>query len=330
MKKIQNRFANILNQINDTNKIWKVVKKIRSEIMFLRVCDSSHSKVLFTDTDIQLNMRAFEEEIQINSTRVISENMTDNQLKEAAQMFIYLNFCPDSLNPWFLFYKELFENKSPNVIALTLNRILKGNISDEIDDLKKIAKTLLNELTSLLSLQYQYIGDMSKLRKEESAEDGLLSEGFNVYSLFLSHIFDVLCLCYLDVVRISNHPVHALDEDGNLSPSAFIPFCAFGSNMSSMGVEIEQFDVPVCNSFQATILNDQLCYEVDLNRFSIKSNIKNELRSGFSFIMDYNEDREVILTESVNNEEKYHNMMSQIIKSDDDRSATIYLNTIGR
>ena len=193
MKKIQNRFANILNQINDTNKIWKVVKKIRSEIMFLRVCDSSHSKVLFTDTDIQLNMRAFEEEIQINSTRVISENMTDNQLKEAAQMFIYLNFCPDSLNPWFLFYKELFENKSPNVIALTLNRILKGNISDETDDLKKIAKTLLNELTSLLSLQYQYIGDMRKLRKEESTEHGLLSKGFNIHSI----LYSPNILCYL-------------------------------------------------------------------------------------------------------------------------------------
>ena len=139
----------------------------------------------------------------------------------------------------------------------------------------------------------------------------------------------IFYVIYLDVVRISNHPVHALDEDGNLSPSAFIPFCAFGSNMSSMGVEVEQFDVPVCNSFQATILNDQLCYEVDLNRFSIKSNIKNELKSGFSFIMDYNEDREVILTESVNNEEKHPNMMSQILESDNDPSAAIYLSTIG-
>ena len=99
--------------------------------------------------------------------------------------------------------------------------------------------------------------------------------------------------------------------------------------MSSMGVEVKQFDVPVCNSFQATILNDQLCYEVDLNRFSIKSNIKNELRSGFSLIMDYNEDREVILTESENNEEKHTNMMSQIIESDDYPNAAIYLNTIG-
>ena len=33
-----------------------------------------------------------------------------------------------------------------------------------------------------------------------------------------------------------------------------------------MGVNIKQFDVPVCNSFKAKILNDQLCYEIDLNK----------------------------------------------------------------
>ena len=44
--------------------------------------------------------------------------------------------------------------------------------------------------------------------------------------------------------------------------------------MSAMGVKIDQFDVPVCNSFQAKVLNDQLCYEVDLSRFSDKENIQ--------------------------------------------------------
>ena len=37
--------------------------------------------------------------------------------------------------------------------------------------------------------------------------------------------------------------------------------------MSAMGVIIDQFNVPVCNKFKATILNDQLCYEVDPNDF---------------------------------------------------------------
>ena len=38
--------------------------------------------------------------------------------------------------------------------------------------------------------------------------------------------------------------------------------------MSAMGIMLDLFDVPVCNSFQARILNDQLCYEVDLNPFA--------------------------------------------------------------
>merc|ERR1712073_18241 len=34
--------------------------------------------------------------------------------------------------------------------------------------------------------------------------------------------------------RITNHPVHIFDEKGNLSPSAFIPFCQFGRNISTL------------------------------------------------------------------------------------------------
>ena len=34
-----------------------------------------------------------------------------------------------------------------------------------------------------------------------------------------------------DGVYQANHPVHIIDADGNLSPSAFIPFCAWAGNM---------------------------------------------------------------------------------------------------
>ena len=46
-----------------------------------------------------------------------------------------------------------------------------------------------------------------------------------------------------------------------------MPFCEFGGNMSVMGVKIEQFDVPVCNSFKAKIIRDQLCFQFDPNRY---------------------------------------------------------------
>ena len=63
--------------------------------------------------------------------------------------------------------------------------------------------------------------------------------------------------------------------------------------MSAVGIKLDQFDDPVCNSFQATLINDQLCYEIDLNRVSNESNIDKELELGFYIFMDYNEDRQL-------------------------------------
>ena len=124
-----------------------------------------------------------------------------------------------------------------------------------------------------------------------------------------------------------NHPVHFVTEDGKMSPSAFIPFCGFGGNMTGMGVMIEQFDIPVCNSFQANIFNDQLCYEVDLNRFSDKTNIDQDLKLGFWFLLDYNEDRQV----TKDKDEESEAFIDKILQSDNyNHHALIYLNTIGK
>ena len=128
------------------------------------------------------------------------------------------------------------------------------------------------------------------------------------------------------MIRVSNHPVHFVTNGGELSPSAFIPFCEFGGNMSAMGVKIDQFDVPVCNSFQAKIVNDQLCYEVDLNKFSKKGNIEKELKSGFVFFLDYNEDRQ---TPYEVTKRKDMSFVGRIVTSEEEQAA-IYLNNIGK
>ena len=97
-----------------------------------------------------------------------------------------------------------------------------------------------------------------------------------------------------------------------------------------MGKKIDQFKVPVCNSFKAKILNEQLCYEVDLNNFSNKDNIENELKSGFIFIMDYNEDRQVTYDEDDIYVNDNISLTDKIIKSNDYQHAFIYMNTIGK
>ena len=99
--------------------------------------------------------------------------------------------------------------------------------------------------------------------------------------------------------------------------------------MSSVGVPFDEFDVPVCNSFQAKMLNDQICYEVDLNRYSNRNNIEDELDLGFYFIMDYNEDRQVTINEQRTEEGKI-SMAKDILRVDRSLHSFIYLNTIGK
>ena len=100
--------------------------------------------------------------------------------------------------------------------------------------------------------------------------------------------------------------------------------------MSVVGVKIDQFDDPVCNSFQATVVNDQLCYEVDINRFSNESNIAKELELGFYFLMDYNEDRQVTKQSTLSREDKRSSMAANLLESDKNQHAFIYLDTIGK
>ena len=72
-----------------------------------------------------------------------------------------------------------------------------------------------------------------------------------------------------------------------------------------------------------------LCYEVDLNRFSKKSNIAKELYLGFYFLMDYNEDRQTRKI-SLAREAKKSGLGANLLESDKNKHAFIYLNTIGK
>ena len=80
-------------------------------------------------------------------------------------------------------------------------------------------------------------------------------------------------------------------------------------------------------------MNDQLCYEVDLNKFSDKKNIQNELKFGFNFLIDYNEDRQVNLYHNPNKdvENKTNLTMARnVLDYKPHKETFIYFNTIGK
>ena len=311
------------NKTNET--IWKLLKTIKSE--FIGKNCPNYQQLHGSDIMSTL-VNEVERRLKVISSDMFFKNVTESKLQSAAKMFIYLTTCSQSVKSWFFFYEDLFTQHSPAEIIVTLNRVLKGEKTQKNMDRKTIATKIFSRLDHFLSLKYFEIRNMTKGTVSSFLEK---IEGINsMYGIKIqfSKLYKLLEKVVENLVNVSNHPVHIKKGNGELSPSAFIPFCEFGGDMSSMGENIDQFDVPVCNSFQAKVLNDQLCYEVDLNSFSNKSNIENELKSGFAFIMDYNEDRQTTFDEeNINFEE--NGLVNRIVKSDNDKHAHIFLDTIG-
>ena len=126
------------------------------------------------------------------------------------------------------------------------------------------------------------------------------------------------------VQKISNHPVHIIEEDGSISPSSLIPFCWFGEK-TNLGVKIDQFKVPVCSGFKRKLRNNQLCFE-----FDPEDNIRgNEVRNGLFLIVDDNMDKmmnidssEVEAKKPTKRELKYH-------RDNANAGIKVYLDAIG-
>ena len=126
-----------------------------------------------------------------------------------------------------------------------------------------------------------------------------------------------------------SHPVHILNDKGDLSPSAFIPFCEFGGNMSLLGVRNTNFTFPLCSAFRKRIVGGTLCYQVNIHNFK-KSFTVSELSKGLTFLLDYNEDRQLPknAVENAHPMTQHNNMVDQFVDFGDHQKAVIHIDTI--
>ena len=85
---------------------------------------------------------------------------------------------------------------------------------------------------------------------------------------------------------MSLHPVHLTpDKDGNLPPSALVPFCSYQGNSSVLGQERPELgNLTVCDKFEQTILEGQLCYSLDIAKLGMKT--KSSKANGLFFLVD--------------------------------------------
>ena len=284
----------MLNSIDfsKTNLIWESAKKIRWNDLEKVDCTGGQ----FRDADIRNNTLNMIRALNISERNINSaQNISENFFNEALNLFAYLNFCPEEIfhSPFTKLTNDVISNLSLDRMVLFLIRVLVKNE-------KSCAKVILKKVLDNFEFEYETIDLLAR---------GLLTDNSG-YDWNLLH-------------ELSNHPVHIMKDKRNLSSSSFIPYCYFGVESNQFGLEIDGFEFPVCNIFKVKVLNDQLCYEVDINEIIEKDTSEKDLKAGLTLLVDYNEDRTVHLLDNTDKPDKDKDI-------DDEDKMMIYIHSIGK
>ena len=310
------RMANIVQSSKDAEQVWSLVRDMRLDTKLMRESDKDLCVENMNKDSVfigrVLTMLETKLRIVTNQESQFKRRISDEYLNIAAEIYIYLIYCPNpdyrspGKNSWVELYRNLFSNNNQQTIILTMSRVIS-----EVEIQKafeyNLARQLFEKVWTVFQLKSKDIATLT-MGEKEIVKNVLVKDQYQNISSCSSHsckanlegalkksffqnIFYVSETKELE--ELINHPVHIVDRgSGKLSPSAFIPFCEFGSNAELLGERIDQFDFPVCNSFHKTILNGQLCYQINIGDLKMKTSLRNEdLRIGLTLLLDYNFDR---------------------------------------
>ena len=92
---------------------------------------------------------ALEDRLGFKAPKDVDKSVTNETINAAAEMFIYLTYCrKDSQAAWAQLYRNLFQNHNPDMILITLNRLMKTSQHD-------VAKELFEYLEIQWNLKFQ-------------------------------------------------------------------------------------------------------------------------------------------------------------------------------
>ena len=154
--KIFLRFANALHSSQmSTVDLWAVIRHSRTSYP-QAYCNKEFP--LYQDYLMDQRNDVIEEALNVSANSSTFE-VSEEELRQSAEMFIFLNMCPDELFiTWQTFLKELFMKANSETILLTLNRILRKKDFG-------VAKQIFRKFSSMLALEYQDLGNFISVGK---------------------------------------------------------------------------------------------------------------------------------------------------------------------
>ena len=223
---------------------WKHIKTHRFEYLKTKTnIDTECFGTLINKQQIKNNVEKFSQTVNVDVSEEIIGNLSRNDIQVGASMFYALNACPSFHLK--LYWRAIYGGNEMSRMAMLASKIIKK----EKGSLKLDAIKIFAKISSVLGFQH------TPNKSLQIVNEDLLR-------------------------KVTNHPVHILNQNGDFSPSSFIPFCSFGDRI--IGAKSNGFEIPVCNIFKQKLYINQLCYETNLQQLKSSTTLGKQLsRDGF-------------------------------------------------
>ena len=163
----------------EKKKLWTLIKEYKFKYLvdnFVTFhtfpCVQDVGTGLISIEDITENIENIGKELNETVSDMIIDNIEEETYETAGEMFLFLNLCPKLMNEWIIFYVNLFQNSSPDVMAQALNRILKIE-NEKKDKLNlQIAQKIFKNFRKKFSVQLRSIESLTEAEFIDEANLG--------------------------------------------------------------------------------------------------------------------------------------------------------------
>ena len=136
----------------DHENVWKKVKLTRKSFLFVKetlsACQFNSNLILLSPKVMQENQNKVEKELGINAKSTTYKNVSERTLQTAAEMFTYLNQCPQE-HKLLSFYKDLFKSAPLKDVILALTSIMKTTNNLEKEKSVNIFRKVMESINLL-------------------------------------------------------------------------------------------------------------------------------------------------------------------------------------
>ena len=250
-------------------------------------------------------------------------NVSEAALLNGFELYSSFRYCPNNILIDLVLQEFFLSLESPRAMTQgAANVINSGLIVDPVnlDHLRQFCLML----SSVFDLDLMYV-----LSRELSNDDlqAMIEDRHPFLSFNSSTTKQPNAKTTSMMARLSSHPVHLTSES---HPSAFIPFCAYQTNMLALGQFIDSLEFPVCNKFTPTVDRGQLCYTIDVSSVLPDAETKDGKSNGLTLLLDYNSERSVLPVKIDQTDEESKNIFLDLEDSTakEDSEAKIFIHTL--